>query len=123
VAQAQQGRSAFALIVADEAHRTTGATLAGESESAVARVGLQQPARPFVLVRRGGRVVRKLRSTCISRGRRATVRWDGRLRRRGKLRPARPGRYRVQLIVRSDRRPVKRSGWCGCCAAVAEPPG
>jgi len=58
-------------------------------------VGLQQPARLFVLVRRGGRVVRKLRSTCIPRGRRATVRWDGRLRRRGKLRPARPGRYRA----------------------------
>ena len=38
VAQAQKGRSAFALIVADEAHRTTGATLAGESESAFVRV-------------------------------------------------------------------------------------
>ena len=38
VAQAQKGRTAFALIVADEAHRTTGATLAGESESAFVRV-------------------------------------------------------------------------------------
>jgi predicted helicase len=38
VAQAQKGRSGFALIVADEAHRTTGATLAGESESAFVRV-------------------------------------------------------------------------------------
>lgn len=38
VAQAQKGRRAFALIVADEAHRTTGATLAGESESAFVRV-------------------------------------------------------------------------------------
>jgi predicted helicase len=38
VAQAQKGRGAFALIVADEAHRTTGATLAGESESAFVRV-------------------------------------------------------------------------------------
>jgi hypothetical protein len=31
------------------------------------------------------------------------------VKRRGKLRPARPGRYRVELLVRSDRRPVKRS--------------
>jgi predicted helicase len=38
VAQAQKGLREFALIVADEAHRTTGATLAGESESAFVRV-------------------------------------------------------------------------------------
>lgn len=38
VAQAQQGLRKFALVVADEAHRTTGATLAGESESAFVRV-------------------------------------------------------------------------------------
>lgn len=40
VAQAQQhaGRGAFDLIVCDEAHRTTGATLAGQDESAFVRV-------------------------------------------------------------------------------------
>jgi len=38
VAQAQEGLKEFQLIVADEAHRTTGATLAGESESAFVRV-------------------------------------------------------------------------------------
>lgn len=38
VAQAQQGRPAFDLIVCDEAHRTTGVTLAGVDESAFVRV-------------------------------------------------------------------------------------
>lgn len=38
VAQAQHGLAEFDLIVADEAHRTTGATLAGESESAFVKV-------------------------------------------------------------------------------------
>jgi predicted helicase len=38
VAQAQRGLPGFDLVVADEAHRTTGTTLAGESESAFVRV-------------------------------------------------------------------------------------
>ncbi|MFG1740256.1 DEAD/DEAH box helicase [Micromonospora chalcea] len=38
VAQAQQGGRPFDLIVADEAHRTTGATLVGADESAFVRV-------------------------------------------------------------------------------------
>jgi len=38
VAKAQQGRPAFDLIVCDEAHRTTGVTLAGVDESAFVRV-------------------------------------------------------------------------------------
>jgi len=38
VAQAQKQLPAFSLVVADEAHRTTGATLAGESDSAFVRV-------------------------------------------------------------------------------------
>lgn len=38
VAQAQKGATPFDLIVADEAHRTTGTTLAGETESAFVRV-------------------------------------------------------------------------------------
>jgi len=77
----------------------------------VARVGLQQPARLTVKIRRGGRTVRTLRASCIPRGRRVAARWDARLRRQGRLRPARPGRYQVQVTVRSDRRPVRRSGF------------
>lgn len=38
VAKAQQGLRDFSLIVADEAHRTTGTTLSGENESAFVRV-------------------------------------------------------------------------------------
>ena len=38
VAQVQQGQPAFDLIVCDEAHRTTGVTLAGTDESAFVRV-------------------------------------------------------------------------------------
>lgn len=76
---------------------------------AVARVRLRQPARVAVLIRRRGRTVRKLRSSCISRAGAVTTRWDGRLRRRGKLRPARAGRYRVLVTVRSDRRRLRRS--------------
>ena len=76
---------------------------------AVARVRLRQPARVAVLIRRGGRTVRRLRTSCVTRAGTVTTRWDGRLRRRGKLRPARAGRYRVQVTVRSDRRALRRS--------------
>ncbi len=76
----------------------------------VARVKLVQPAVVRVRVRRGGRTVRSLREACLQPGSRALrVTWNGRLRRKGKLRAARPGRYRIELLVRSDRRPVKRS--------------
>ncbi len=76
----------------------------------VARVKLVQPAVVRVLVRRGGRTVRTLRRACLQPGSRALrVGWNGRVKRKGKLRVARPGRYRVQLLVRSDRKPVKRS--------------
>ena len=75
----------------------------------VARVRLRQPARVAVLIRRNGRTVRELRSSCVTRAGAVTTRWDGRLRRRGKLRPARTGRYRVLVTVRSDRRPLRRS--------------
>ncbi|MDQ3435093.1 MAG: hypothetical protein M3481_10525, partial [Actinomycetota bacterium] len=61
-------------------------------------------------VRRGGRTVRTLREACLQPGSRALrVIWDARVKRRGRLRAARPGRYRVELLVRSDRKPVKRS--------------
>ena len=46
-AQASTGSRAFDLIICDEAHRTTGVTLAGEDESRV-RPGPRRrlPARP-----------------------------------------------------------------------------
>ena len=76
----------------------------------VARVKLIQPAVVRVRVRRGGRTVRTLRHACLLPGSPALrVAWDGRVRRRGKLRAARPGRFRVDVLVRSDRKPVKRS--------------
>lgn len=76
----------------------------------VARVGLVQPAVLHVRVRRGKRVVRTLRRVCLRPGSGGLrVAWDGRVTRAGKLRPARPGRYRIELRVLSDRKPVKRS--------------
>ena len=51
-----------------------------------------------------------LRDDCLAPGSRLlTSRWDGRVTRRGKLRRAAAGRYRVQVLVRSDRRTVRRS--------------
>lgn len=75
-----------------------------------ARVKLRQRAEVIVRVKRRGRVVRTVRRGCIRAGQRARrFRWDGRVGRRGKLRPARPGRYRLQLLVRSDREPLRRA--------------
>ncbi len=77
----------------------------------VARVKLLQPAIVTVRVRRGGRTVRTLRRACSVPGRRdLRVAWNGKVSRRGRLRSARPGRYRVQLVVRSDRKPLRRGG-------------
>jgi hypothetical protein len=76
----------------------------------VARVRLAQPAVVVVRVRRGGRAVRTLRRACLQPGSLGLrVKWDGRVRRRGRLRPARPGRAHIQVVVRSDRKPVKRN--------------
>ena len=75
----------------------------------VARVRLSQPARVLVRVRRRGRTVRVLRDACLNQGsKRLRVAWDARARRRGKLRAVRPGRYRIQVYVRSDRRTIAR---------------
>jgi len=76
----------------------------------VARIKLVQPAVVRVLVRRRGRTVRTLRRACVQPGSRALrVVWNGRVKRKGRLRAARPGRYRIDVLVRSDRKPVKRS--------------
>jgi hypothetical protein len=73
-----------------------------------ARVRLAQPAEVIVRVKRGRRTLREVRRACVQR-RFLRVRWDGRVARSGKLRKARPGRYRLQVLVRSDRRPIRRS--------------
>ena len=76
----------------------------------VAKVRLGQPARVLVRIRRKGRTVRVLRDSCIAPGSKLlTSRWDGRVTRRGKLRRAAAGRYRAQVLVRSDRKTVRRS--------------
>ncbi|HYI35906.1 MAG TPA: hypothetical protein VEX39_04845 [Thermoleophilaceae bacterium] len=76
----------------------------------VAKVRLGQPARVLVRIRRKGRTVRVLRDACLAPGSRSlTTRWDGRVTRRGKLGRASAGRYRAQVLVRSDRRTVSRS--------------
>ena len=50
-----------------------------------------------------------LRDACLKQGsRRLRVAWDARARRRGKLRAVRPGRYRIQVYVRSDRKTIAR---------------
>ena len=72
-----------------------------------ARVRLAQPAEVIVRVKRGKRTVRQIRRACVRRSLRA--RWDGRVSRGGRLRKAKAGRYRLQVLVRSDRKAVKRS--------------
>lgn len=72
----------------------------------VASIRLAQPAELRVVVRRGGRVVRRLLNRCQGSGTRL-VRWDGDVRREGGARAA-PGRYTVDIRVRSDRRPITR---------------
>lgn len=77
----------------------------------VARVNLAQPAVLIVRIRRGKRIVRTLRRACLQPGSKALrVTWDGRVKRRGRLRAARPGRYTVRLVLRSDRKAVRRTG-------------
>jgi hypothetical protein len=76
----------------------------------VARVRLGQRARLLVRIRRKGRTVRVLRNACLAPGsKQLRARWDGRVSSRGKLHRARAGTYRAQVLIRSDRRTLKRS--------------
>jgi hypothetical protein len=75
----------------------------------VARVRLAQPAEVIARVRRRGRTLRTLRRGCFRAGRTLSFFWDGRLRRGGRLRRARRGRYRLEVRVRSDRPVLRRS--------------
>ena len=51
-----------------------------------------------------------LRDSCIAPGSKLlTSRWDGRVTRRGTLHRGAAGRYRAQVLVRSDRKTVSRS--------------
>jgi hypothetical protein len=73
-----------------------------------ARVRLVQPAEVLVRVRRRGRTVRTLRHRCSGPGT-VKARWNGKVRRGGRLRRARRGTYKLQVLVRSDRRPLRRA--------------
>jgi hypothetical protein len=72
----------------------------------VAKVDLAQPAQVIVRVIKGGKAVRTLAETCHRSDKPLKASWNGR-KENGKR--AKPGRYRVQVIVRSDRPDVKRS--------------
>ncbi|MEK6276734.1 MAG: metallophosphoesterase [Actinomycetota bacterium] len=73
-----------------------------------ARVRLRQRAEVFARVKRGRRVVRQLGHRCFGAGK-VRFRWNRRIK-RGRLVQAPQGRYRLQVVVLSDRRPVRRSG-------------
>jgi hypothetical protein len=66
------------------------------------RVKLRQPAEVEVRVKRGRRTVATLADRCVAR--KLKVRWNGRDR-RGR---AREGRFRIRIVVKSDRKPVVR---------------
>jgi hypothetical protein len=71
----------------------------------VASVDLDQPAQVIVRLIRRGKTVKTLAETCYQSDKPLKASWNGRL----KGKPAKPGRYRVQVIVRSDLPDVKRS--------------
>jgi hypothetical protein len=66
------------------------------------RVKLRQPAEVEVRVKRRGRTIRTLADECVSR--KLKVRWNGRDRKGRK----REGRFRVKVVVKSDRKPIRR---------------
>jgi hypothetical protein len=66
------------------------------------RVKLKQPAEVEVRVKRRGRRVATLADRCVARS--LKVRWNG----RGQKGRARHGRFGVKVVVKSDRKPVKR---------------
>lgn len=80
-------------------------TLRTGRSRALAAVRLAQPARVRAVLRRGGRRVATLAYLCRGRAPLA-IRWDGRLPVGGDA--ARPGRYRLEVRVLSDRKPVVR---------------
>ena len=71
----------------------------------VASVRLAQPAQVEVQVLRHGKKVRTLTDLCHQSSKRLKTAWNGRAD--GKR--VKPGRYKVRVIVRSDRKPVKRA--------------
>jgi len=69
----------------------------------LASVTLAQPAQVHVRVRRSGRTIRTLRRGCQPAGA-FPVSWNG----NGRIRPARPARYTIEVRVLSDRAPIVR---------------
>jgi hypothetical protein len=70
----------------------------------VAAVDLAQPAQVIVKITRHGRTVRRLVETCHQSDEPLRASWNG----RAKGKPAKPGHYKVQVAVKSDRPSVKR---------------
>ena len=68
---------------------------------------LAQPAEVIVRVKRGKRTVRTILHDCV-RGS-VTARWTGASGGAGSCAERRAGRYRLRVLVRSDRKPVARS--------------
>lgn len=73
-----------------------------------ARVRLRQRAEVIVRVKRGKNVVRNLGRGCFRGRKTLRFRWGGQIK-RPTLRPAPPGRYRLQVLVLSDRKTFSRS--------------
>lgn len=98
------------IVRGAKAYRSRSLRAGRKGRVRVAKVRLGQPARIVVRIRRKGRTVRVLRDACLAPGSKSlTTRWDGKVTRKGKLRSAAAGRYRAQVLVRSDRKTVSRS--------------
>jgi hypothetical protein len=74
-----------------------------------ARVRLRQRAEVIARVKRRKRIVRNVRKGCFRARKARRFHWDRRIKRHGKLRPARPGKYKLQVLVPSDRKTLRRS--------------
>jgi hypothetical protein len=82
-----------------------GARAVDGPRTTVANVGLDQRSRVAVAVRGGGRTLARVGETCERPGN-TRIRWGGPAIRRAELAP---GRYRVLVTVRSDRKAVRKS--------------
>ena len=74
----------------------------------IARVRLGQRGEILVRAFKGRRPVRTLRNGCFAPGRTHSFFWDGKVPNRAGRLVSRPGRYRVEVRVRSDRKPFVR---------------
>jgi hypothetical protein len=83
---------------------TRARTLRSGAGATLAKLRLAQRAEVEVRVLRGGKRVATPLHRCLASGRGYGLRWDGRI---GSKR-AKPGAYRLEVVVRSERKPVTR---------------